>query len=69
MVRDLDDIEHERLVARILCRPEPPCPTVEAATLLAARPGRECSTPAYLRNGKDTCLCLACRARRARKGR
>jgi len=69
MAVDLDDLVHERLVARICGRPEPPWPSIEGATLLAPVPGRQCSTPPYFRSGKGTCLCQACRGRNARANR
>ena len=38
MAKDIDDIEYERMVARICGRPEPPPLIIEGATLLAAKP-------------------------------
>jgi len=38
MPKDLDDIEHERMVARICGLPEPAQPAIGAKTLLAAKP-------------------------------
>ena len=38
MAKDIDDMEHERMVARICGLPEPAQPAIGAKTLLAAKP-------------------------------